>query len=842
MPSTDDRAWLLDALPDVVLVVDADAVIRDVAGDVELLLAWPRDRLVGRSSFELFAKQGNRPLHETAFAEVVGRPGISGPMAATVYGGDGSVREVELVVNNRLAEPEGALVVSLRDITRRVGPGQHDVESLRRREAWADALLRQTADVIIVTDRRGHIVYLNPNAAAVLGRPVSELEGCPLSSLLTEEDRHSLGGEALEALITSGGGGEPLLLRVERADGAQRVLRAVLADRPGDPAVAGVVISATDVTDGFLAEDLLAETAHLVEGVARGEDLRSTIRRVAEAAESRLRDARVVVGIARSEGDGAVHIGPSLPISALQLFDRTDRVVTGGALGHVPVRELGPPGDEGVEALADLGLRSCWAVPVVSSHGAVTGSLAALHPGDRPPTGAERSLLERYANVMALAVERRDLERELAYRASYDQLTGLPNRAEILTRMCERGADRPGVLLAVVFVDLDRFKLVNDTLGHAAGDELLRAVAGRFRRTVRPRDVVARFGGDEFVVLCDDVHDREGATALAGRLAGALEEPVHIGGSTVVVTASMGIAVGSADVAAETLLRDADLAMYEAKARGRNATAVFEEDLRERAQRRLQVENDLREGLRDAGFALHYQPQIRLTDGVVVGVEALLRWRIHGRRASPAELIPVAEDSGLIIPLGAWVIDEATAAARRFLDAGRALVVTVNVSARQLAHRELFDVVVAALDRNRLPGAHLCLEVTESDLVHDTDTSVEALARLKELDVELAIDDFGTGYATLDYVRRFGMADVLKIDGSFMSGLADPDGKDRAIVSAALVLGRALDFRTVAEGVETPAQRAVLEELGCDGAQGFLLSPPVPERDLSAALAALDPA
>ncbi len=373
-------------------------------------------------------------------------------------------------------------------------------------------------------------------------------------------------------------------------------------------------------------------------------------------------------------------------------------------------------------------------------------------------------------------------------------------------------------------MDLDRFKLINDSLGHEAGDKLLREVTARFQRALRPADLVARVGGDEFVVLCPDLDSSEAVVRVADRLTTALVEPIDLPGGRVVVSASIGVVQVQGEREPTAVLQDADLAMYEAKQLGRNRTSVFHAGLRDRAIVRLEVENALRDAIRSDEMHLHYQPVIRLRDGRMTGVEALLRWQRPGvGMVQPGAFVPVATDTGLILPLGRWVIEQAGAAAARWPE----LEVAANLSARQLTDADLVDFVAEVLERNGVAPNRLCLEVTEADLIVDTELVVDQLARFKALGVRLAIDDFGTGFATLDYLRRFASADVLKVDASFVAGVTDPSSHDLAIVSAAMVLADNLGFDTVAEGVETEAQREVLERLGCSQAQGYLFSRPV---------------
>jgi len=819
-------AKVLMALPDLVLVIDARGRVTKVAGHPETHLGWGLDDVSDATVFDLFVKQGNRPLHEAAFAEILGSQGPHGPIAVSTYGRDGQVHELELRITNLLDDPDVAgIVVIARDITRRVD----DVEVARRRDAWSQALLNRTSDVTFVVDANGTLTFVGAASGLALGSPPEAFPATTFAGLLAAGEVERLGGDVV-ATLTQAVDGPAVTVLARHADGRDRRLQLQVSRISSAGHRSTLVVSATDVSDDRLAEDLLAETAHLLESVARGAPLERTLDEITVLVENRIPGARCVAGV-RDESGRLRYDGRGMDaeiIEALDLFGPAARPER--ATFSAPVADLVANDPEAAEIVRELNLRSCWINAVVGGRAdLVVGSLVVLHADQRDPMLGELGLLERYGNVVAIAVERAELSHRLEFRASHDELTGLPNRRELLAQIADRARRRPDDPITLLFADLDRFKLINDSLGHSAGDLLLREVGERFRRSLPPADTVARLGGDEFVVLCEEACSEEDALELAGRLRMALDEPYRVSGAMVVVTASVGVTVTGAGVDPESPLSDADLAMYAAKQRGRNRTAVFHGTMRAQAQERLGLEGALRDALVNDELETWYQPQVSVATGRVIGVEALVRWIRPGHGTiEPGSFIPVAEDSGLIVPLGRWVLDEALADASAWSLEGIDLVVTVNLSARELADPTLVEVVAAALERHGVPPESLCLEVTESDLVADADGSAAALMRLKELGVRLAIDDFGTGYATLDYVRRFAMADVLKIDRSFIDTLDVEGSKDRAIVSAVIVLGQALGFSVVAEGVETASQLQVLSDLGCDAAQGWWFARPVP--------------
>jgi diguanylate cyclase (GGDEF)-like protein len=444
---------------------------------------------------------------------------------------------------------------------------------------------------------------------------------------------------------------------------------------------------------------------------------------------------------------------------------------------------------------------------------------------------ADRYTLERSLEVSS--DEMRALHDVLSDQARHDALTGLPNRAalgDVLRDALERRRSASDDV-AVLFLDLDGFKLVNDSLGHSAGDELLVRAAERIRAAVRDTDVVARLGGDEFVVVCRQVEEVDAVVAIATRIADQLERPFRLRGQDSVVSASVGIALAApGETNVDDVLRRADMAMYEAKAGGRCQFVVFDDEISRRVEGRLATLNDLRQAVDGNEFVLRYQPIVRLSDGDRIGIEALIRWERPGHGLlTPDAFIPIAEESRLITAIDGWVIQ--TACAQVIAHGLRHLELAVNLSARDLHHPDLVDSVSTALQRTGLPARRLVMELTETTLVSSNTAIAANLARLQSLGVQLAIDDFGTGYSSLSYLRQLP-AKTLKIDSSFISTL-DQDASSAAIVGAIVQMGHALGLTIVAEGVERETQAERLFALGCDAAQGFLFAHPQPIEDLA---------
>ena len=429
--------------------------------------------------------------------------------------------------------------------------------------------------------------------------------------------------------------------------------------------------------------------------------------------------------------------------------------------------------------------------------------------------------------------DRREIEAQLVQQAVHDHLTGLPNRALLIDRLTQAvaGLQRYPGMVAVLFIDVDRFKNINDSLGHEAGDDVLVALSRRIVAAARPEDTVARFGGDEFVVLCPDIDGLGAALEIAERLQEVVAQPMEVRGSEIVVSISTGVHTAtSAAVRPGTLLRDADAAMYRAKRDGRARTVVFHEAMRTEAIGRLDTEMELRRAIALDQLDVHYQPLVEIATGAITGFEALARWQ-HPTRGSvpPNEFIPIAEETGLIVPLGEWVLDRACRQLHQWQRQHpnrHDLVMSVNLSGVQLRQPDLLERVTAVLGDTAVDPNNLILEITESVLMYDPVETLRVLRDLKQLGLRLSVDDFGTGYSSLAYLKRFPV-DALKIDRTFVDGLGtDPD--DSAIVAAVLALASSLGLTSIAEGIETPAQLSALAGLGCQKAQGFLLGRPAP--------------
>ena len=621
------------------------------------------------------------------------------------------------------------------------------------------------------------------------------------------------------------------------------------------------VIALVAFMASWLSRELMGEMAGHVSALSESEQRAAMLAMVAGAARSMSTlDSERVLGIVV---DATLEIG--FDGAEICMFDRdgdtwTSRFRRGLAVDYDETQpaDVGLAGtvrrerrtviladysawEGGVTQVREAGFSTMVASPVWSGSELV-GVLIAGALAPRPVLPYERECIELLAAQAGAAlvnahryVERQAFEQQLHHQAFHDSLTGLPNRALFTDRLTHALSRLPrrSRSVAVLFLDIDRFKMINDSLGHDVGDQLLVEVAGRLSSCLRPSDTLARYGGDEFTILLEEPEE-DGATLVADRILELLQLPFTLAGREVAASASIGIAHAPSPTG-EDPLREADLAMYRAKDRGRGRWEIFDPEMNRYARGRLDSETELAQAIERNQFVLHYQPVVALVDGRVTGVEALVRW-VHPRRGvvSPAEFIPLAEETGTIVALGRWVLEEACRQAVAWDKEGvTPLQLNVNLSAIEFQREDLVDTVAAVLEATGLAPSRLTLELTETIVMEDVDAGMAAMARLRELGVRLALDDFGQGYSSLGYLKRFPL-DNIKIDRSFVDGLvASPE--DQAIVRSVVMLAREMHMTVTAEGIETAEQLDAVRALGCDDAQGYYFSAPLPGVGVTAA-------
>jgi len=786
---------------DLVMVVEVDGTIRYASPSHQQVLGYAPDALRGRNIADFVAPE-ERPRQQVYLAAVRRQLGTGARVERRLRHADGSVRIVEAVTTNQLDNPAvRGFIVNGRDITVRA----QAEEALRRSEARHRALAAHAADLVLIVDRHGICRYASPSHYRVLGYRPDEVEGRRSADFVHPEDLARLHAAftTMEDVGQGHGGVATITYRRRRRDGSWSVLDAVITNRLDDPDVQGVIVNSRDVTDRVRAEEAL------------------------RAREARYRalweHATDLVAITDAQGV-ICYASPSYE----RLLGYAPRALEG-----TPALALVHPEDQ---ARVAAGMRE---------RAAQDGSVGRVEFRVRHADGSWRTIDVTTANrlhdpaVNGIITTSRDVtartraDEVLQHQALHDALTGLPNRILLHDRLTQalRTTAREQTPLALFLIDLDRFKEVNDTLGHEAGDMLLQRVAARLHDALRASDTVARLGGDEFAVLLPGA-DVAQATQTADKLLAALTEPLVVEGQRLAVGGSLGIALHPTDGAdASALLRHADIAMYVAKRAG-GGRAVYTPEMDHHTPRRLTLVSALRQAIADGHLRVHYQPMMDVTTGHVQVVEALVRWQ-HPELGllPPDQFIPLAEGTGLIVPLTRWVLAEALRQVRAWQDAGLALGVAVNISARALHDPELPATIVGLLQAHALPPERLRVELTESAVMVDPAGAVDILTRLDALGVRIAIDDFGTGYSSLSYLTRLPI-DAIKIDRSFVTDMTRDDD-DATIVASTIGLGHSLGLRFVAEGVESGETWQALDALGCDAIQGFYISRALPADELT---------
>ena len=833
---------------DAVFGLDSSGRVLGWTDAARRLFGYREVEIAGQPGRRLFSKGPGESFNERFGRALRGE--LLERLPSTAVRRDGMLIAVSLT----LAQVDGGdgVCVIVRDVTEQVVTQRALAES-HRRQSEALELSRVG---FWLWDVHSDAVQLSDEMYRIHGIDPLSFDGTMAARIRTADpaDRRRLRRHLQTAL--SGEKPFEMEYRIHRSDGTQGwVYERATAERSPDGSVAGLSGICQDITERRMSADALRRHAELLEllqrvAVAANEagDLCDALERcMAEMCE--LLDWHLGHTVLLTD-DGAIdrHLWHTRRGHDFRQF----RALLEGrfelqAMGEE--REVLPeaPRWTSDNFAADLWLpvgaarpRTRFEFPVMAD-GMILAMVEMYSLDRREPDEPLMRAAQNAAIQIGRVVERERSSGALAHQAMHDHLTNLPNRTLFLDRLTQslQALGRSGSHLAVMFLDLDNFKLINDSLGHDVGDQVLTAVAGRLVEVMRSGDTAARFGGDEFIVLCERLSSDEAVADIANRILATIEQPILLDGDVrTVVTASIGIAIASSTAARpDHLLRDADAAMYRAKEEGRGRFHVFDPALHERASRKLSIANELRSAVANGELRLVYQPQFRLTDRALIGVESLVRWDHPVRGTlSPAEWIPVAEETQLIVPIGEWILIEACKAGAEWsrLTAGSdtGFKMCVNVSAVQLARPELVDSVMAGVIQTGIDPAKVCIEITESVLMSAPDDHLEALLGLKMIGLSIAVDDFGTGYSSLAYLRRFPI-DMIKIDKAFVDDLISEDRRGKNLMRAIVQLADSLGVASVAEGVETANQAAELVAAGCYAAQGFFYSTPRPPEDIT---------
>ena len=807
-PTIDTSEFLLAALEqasEAVIIVDAERQVRHFNAAAESIWGVSRHDVLGLD------------------ADSLGLADLRPSSEITIRRTDGSRLRASVSVSRVEIGGRSHYMVFVRDITAEV--------ERRERIALLNLVADKTTRAVVVTDRNLRVVYTNAAFSAMFGYSAAEAQGRPANQLLAGRltDRSTLA--RLRRRICNGGGEEDEVLAYDKAGDEIWVSATVKAFRNDRGRIKYVFALLTDISENKQLRSLqqLIMSA-LADELPITEIADQLCRRVEAIAPD------VVASVLHVDSDGLLHPlgGPSLP-------DDYSRALDGVAIGP-DVGSCGSAAYFGKPALAEdldtdprwqpyktrpleVGLKACWSTPIKAKDGRVIGTFAFYFRESRAPSRWHQRIVEACVHLGALAIERKEARTQIARLAYNDMLTGLPNRAQLRQLVNRAFDDGKGRQLALIFLDLDHFKDVNDTLGHSAGDALLVEFANRLRARIQPTDLLGRLSGDEFVIVLPNC-DPARASLVASQITEALGSPLWIDNRQVPISASMGISIypdNATDI--DTLMQQADAAMYKAKQAGRSTHRFFSADMNRLAEQRLIFSAALRQAIAHDRLKLVYQPQTRTIDGTLYGVEALARWHDPELgEVPPSKFIPLAEEVGLIEQIGLWSVREACRQMAAWRRAGLDVpCVAVNLSPLNFQNAKLAAVVAETIKANGLPPEALMLEITEGVLANERSAAIETMNAIRKLGVGLSLDDFGTGYSSLSRLAHLPIRE-LKIDRSFMRNI-ERNASALAIATAVVRVGQSLKMAVVAEGVETEGQRRLLAGLGCDVVQGYLCAP-----------------
>lgn len=846
---TPDAIVLMDAATPELPIVECNEAFCRMNG-------FTRDQLIGQSIKIVTGSPVNSAKTHFEWLELLRREGAT-HFEFEHRRVDGSTFPIE--TSNSLVTLEGRefLLGIDRDVTQKKA-----MEVLRRSEEGFRAIYEMCPDGINLVDPETR-VFVDCNEAfcrmngysreEIVGKTQNETINLSHEMRKAVERRDAplwediLAGTFLSAYNTPENGEEYLSFQGEdyhqRKDGTVFPIAYTLAKVVIDGRELDMGID-RDISILRLAQHLQRDTNNILEMIVQGESLPTILAAITVLVERQNTVLRTAVLTLQSNRAYCL-AAPGLPEEIQQVLGtlRLDQseyasasLLDVAASNPVVLEDLTRTQDDSTvwqkhnEIAISHGFKACWLTPIASSSGGVLGFFATYSPKTGAPSPRDAALLQRVSRLAAVAIDHSTISQQLEHRAHHDALTGLPNRVLFGDRLEQAlsSAKRRNEQVALMFLDLDGFKQVNDTLGHHFGDVLLQQVAVRLTNAVRVTDTVSRMGGDEFTVILTGLNDTLHTDQIATKILETIEAPFEVHGHQLFVTASIGIALFRRDGEDSTTLQShADAAMYRAKAAGKNTYEYFEPSISEALRERDQLKTQLRQALERNEFEVFYQPQFDLKSGEIAGFEALLRWK-HPQLGVmlPASFIPAAEETGLIIKIGAWVLEEACKQAKQWNEAGHEIKIGVNISALQFGRTEFSSLVTQALHHSGLPPHLLELELAESIVMRNVEESARQMKRLRQLGVCISLDDFGTGYSGLAYLNHLPV-NSLKIDRTFIHHNGGPHYDARPLLHAIIELGHSLNIRVMAEGIETESERELLHELGCDLAQGFYLGRPM---------------
>jgi diguanylate cyclase (GGDEF)-like protein/PAS domain S-box-containing protein len=804
--SDQSLARLLGAFPEMVVVIDAHANVLWANALAEQLFGQPLASALGISAIDLVHPDDLEIVLRSL--ETVQGKEIGSPLEIRAKIGEG-FRLIELIGTPVGWFEEGAVLFSIRDLTerRRFELAGDDVARFR-------SLVHNATTIMMLISTAGTVKSVSGALTRMLGHDPEAVEGQPLSSIVAENDHVALRAAIAQALRGSSAA-QPVIQAVRLLRRGSREMTSFelsIVSLVDDPTVGGLVVTAHDVSARVSAEMELQNTLR---------ELRETFSLLNATLESTA-DGVLVVSTERKITSFNSQFAEMWKLPTRLVAARDDvRLIE-----HVAEQLVDP---DGFSTRVD----ELYAHPEAESSDTLEFNDGRVFHRHSKPQFVSGAIVGRVWSFSDITEQKR-LENDLAHLAFHDALTGLANRALFQDRVNQAiaRAERSNRFVAVMFMDLDNFKTINDSLGHAAGDELLRAVAANLVTILRRADTAARLGGDEFAILIEDISSRGEVIGLAERIMRALREPITIGSQELRTTVSIGITFGVRDYTSDQLLRNADLAMYLAKGKGKDRYEEFQDQMHVAVVERLELEADLRRAVLEDEMQLHYQPIFDLQSGAIVGFEALVRW-LHPTQGllPPIAFVPFAEEIGLIHMIDRFVLTKACAQARLWQSQGiasSALLMSVNLSARELADSSIRDSVSLSLLETGFDPANLIIEITESALMRDLDSTVRNLNSLKSLGLRIAVDDFGTGYSSFSHLEQLPI-DILKVDRSFVANVANVKiGSGRASLTPAIIqLAHTLGLLPIAEGVEEAAQVPSLRDLDCNLAQGYHLGMPL---------------